>query len=164
MFIKKLQILFLVITVCAVIILGYNWYINYQFNNNPLSKEIMQRIYQKELHLKQQAKIHYNINTTIPILISNKMPSRLFGAATTNGKKTIVYLNKKRFQESVDYMIDNVLPHEYAHAIMFKLGFLTNKNGGHTIKWQQICINLGGVKCDRFVNHEDILIGKLPSF
>ncbi len=164
MFIKRLQILFFTVTLLALIILGYNWYKNYQFNTNPLSKEIMQRIHQKELMLKQKAKEYYSINTSIPILISNKMPSRLFGVATTNGKKIAVYLNKKRFQESVDYMIDNVLPHEYAHAIMFKLGFLTNKNGGHTIKWQQICINLGGIKCDRFVNHEDILINKIPGY
>lgn len=125
----------------------------------------MQRIYDKERVLKIKAKQYYNISSSIPILISDKMPSKLYGAATYDtNKKTVIYLNKKQFQESSDYMIENVLPHEYAHAVMFKLGFLTKKNGGHTLKWQQICRNLGGVKCDRFVNHEDILIGKLPGF
>ena len=58
-------------------------------------------------------------------------------------------------------MINNVLPHEYAHALMFVFGNITNKNGGHTKQWQNICLSLEGKKCDRFVKHIDIMMGKL---
>ncbi len=61
-------------------------------------------------------------------------------------------------------MIDSVLPHEYAHAIMFILGDFSRQNGGHSKKWQEICISLEGKKCDRFVNHNDIIIEKTNPF
>ena len=57
-------------------------------------------------------------------------------------------------------MIKDVLPHEYAHALMFVLGDFSNINGGHSLKWEQICKKLNGLKCDRFVNNHDIIIGK----
>lgn len=91
------------------------------------------------------------------------MANNLFGLAVyTQEHKIKIVLNKNRFQESVDYMVDYVLPHEYAHALMFRFGDFTKKNGGHTKKWQKICLSLNGKKCDRYVKHNDIIFGKIP--
>lgn len=161
MFIKKLNLFFLTVTILGSVFLVYNWYQNYQFKNNPLSEKIMQKIYQKHRYLETLSYQKFGIKRKIPVKISDTMPSKLFGAATYSmDGKIVVFLNKKRFQESVNYMIDDVLPHEYAHAIMFVKGDFSDKFGGHTKKWQNICIALEGQRCDRFVNHKDIIIGK----
>ena len=96
----------------------------------------------------------------MPIVITNKIPDNLFGLTTYKKGIIKILLNKNRFQENENYMINYVLPHEYAHALMFYMGNFTNKNGGHTKKWQQICKNIGGLKCERFVGEKDILMEK----
>ena len=78
------------------------------------------------------------------------------GTLPTPNEACSDYYNHHR----IDYMIDDVLPHEYAHALMFVTGNFSNENGGHTLKWQNMCIALEGLKCDRFVDHNDIVIGK----
>lgn len=165
MFLKKLKSFFLIITILGTIFLIYNWYKNYQFKNNPINKTIQIRINEKHKYLEILTYKKFNIKRKFPVIISDKMPAKLFGAATYNTDKEIkIFLNKKRFQESIDYMINDVLPHEYAHALMFINGNHTNKNGGHTLKWQNICKKLEGQRCDRFVNNNDVVVGKLNFF
>lgn len=57
-------------------------------------------------------------------------------------------------------MINDVLPHEYAHALMFVKRVFTDENGGHSKQWQNICIALEGINCNRFVDHDDVIMGK----
>ncbi len=132
-----------------------------QFQQNPLSKEILQELQNKEQFLKNKIYTIYNVKVNFPIIIEDQLPNNLYGLASYKQGVIKIFLNKKRFQENKQYMIDSVLPHEYAHAMMFYFGDFTKTNGGHTKKWQQICYNLGGKKCDRFVDHNDILIEKL---
>ena len=68
------------------------------------------------------------------------------------------------FQESKEYMINNVLPHEYAHALMFMFGDISNKKSGHSKKWIRVCNNIGGIKCEQFVDSHDIVIHKRNIF
>ncbi|PLY08465.1 MAG: sprT domain-containing protein [Arcobacter sp.] len=165
MFIKKLKLFFIIITILSSIFLIYSWYENYQFKNNPLDKKIQKKIQEKKQYLQILTYNKFNIKRKIPIIVSDKMPSNLFGAATLSKNGQIqIFLNKKRFQESVEYMIEDVLPHEYAHALMFVKGNITKQNGGHTLKWQNICKALNGLRCDRFVDHNDIIIGKTSFF
>lgn len=165
MFLQKLKFAFLSISVLATIFLIYNWYGVYQFKNNPLDAKILKEIKIKHLELEKLTYQKFGINKKIPVMISDKMPSSLYGAATYSKTNEIkIYLNKKRFKESSDYMLDNVLPHEYAHALMFATNNFTDENGGHSLKWQKICQALNGLKCDRFVNHNDIIIGKTNFF
>ena len=65
-------------------------------------------------------------------------------------------------QESMDYIIDSVIAHEYAHALMFKLGYLHTKDNGHSKKWQKICMKLGGDDCQQYVDNEEIIMSKMP--
>jgi len=140
----------------------YSWYGSYSFDKNPLSNNIQEQISKKVFEIRMLIKKHYNVNINIPIIITNKMNSKLFGIATfdTSTNTIKIYLNKKRFKESLTYMLDDVLPHEYAHALMFSFGNFSNQNSGHTKNWQKACRNLNGTKCNRFVNHNDIVINK----
>ena len=165
MFLKKLKFTFLSLTILASIFLVFNWYKSYEFKNNPLDEKILKKIKTKQIELYNLSYHKFGIREKIPVLISDKMPSSLYGAATFSKTSEIkIYLNKKRFKESSDYMLDNVLPHEYAHALMFATNNFTDDNGGHSLKWQKICQALNGLKCDRFVNHNDIIIGKTNFF
>jgi len=148
--------------VISLLLFAYSWYGSYKFDNNPLSKNIRQQIAKKEFEIKILIKKHYKIDIDIPIIVTDKMNSKLFGMATfdTSTNKIKIYLNKKRFKESLRYMLDDVLPHEYAHALMFSFKYFSNENSGHTKKWQKACINLNGIKCNRFVDHNDIVINK----
>ncbi|MCF6339896.1 MAG: hypothetical protein L3J10_03945 [Sulfurimonas sp.] len=65
-------------------------------------------------------------------------------------------------KESKEYILDSVLAHEYAHALMFQQGYFQTGNDDHSPLWQQTCINLGGVNCEQYVNNHDIIMGKLP--
>lgn len=150
----------------GIVLLIYSWYSSYQFDNNPISKDIQDKIAKKEYEILRLIKKHYNVNLKVPLTITNKMNSKLFGMAIFDTKTNSIkiYLNKKRFKESLDYMLKDVLPHEYAHALMFNFGDFSNINGGHTLAWEKACLNLNGVKCDRFVNHNDIAIEKTNFF
>lgn len=165
MFLKKLNLFFLTITILGSAFLLFSWYENYQFKNNPLDKNITEQVYKKHKYLEKLTYQKFGIKRKIPVKISDKMPSSLFGAATfSKDGKIEIFLNKKRFQESVEYMIEDVLPHEYAHALMFVNNDFTDKKGGHTLKWQKFCKSLNGLRCDRFVDHNDIIIGKTNFF
>ena len=165
-FSKKLYMIFFIITLISLLLLFYTWYKDYKFDNSPVSDEIKKRVTVKKQRILKIIHNKYKINFNIPLRISEKMDSRLFGATVYDSKtkKIEVYLNKKRFKENIDYMIDDVMPHEYAHALMFRLGEFSNENSGHTLRWQKVCLELEGKRCDRFVNHNDILIDKTKMF
>jgi hypothetical protein len=165
MFLNNLNKFFLFITILGTILFIYLLIDNYKFNNSKLNDEILHKIKQKQFYLENLTYKKFGISKKFPIIISDKLPSRLFGAAVfTNDQKIIIYLNKKRFKESVEYMIEDVLPHEYAHALMFYTNNFTEENAGHSKKWQNICKALDGLRCDRFVNHNDVIIGKTNFF
>ncbi|MCK5294621.1 MAG: SprT-like domain-containing protein [Arcobacteraceae bacterium] len=154
--------IFMLITVISIVLLTYISYNNQQFKNNPLSLDIVTKIENKKNKIRALIYNKYRVDINIPIEITDKIGDNLFGLATfTKDKKIKIYLNKKRFKENEEYMIDYVLPHEYAHAIMFYFGDFTKENGGHSKRWQDICLALDGKKCDRYVNHNDILIEKV---
>ena len=161
MFIQKLYKFFFYIVIASLLLLGYNFYQNYKFDNNPLPQAMQEEIFAKKQDTRRLLMQHYGFDLDVPINISDKLPNNLYGVAVYNeNKKIIIYLNKKRFKESSNYMINNVLPHEYAHAVMFSLGDFSHEKSGHSKKWQDICTNIGGLKCSQFVDHHDIIIGK----
>lgn len=165
MFFKKLQKTFFFITIGALALLVLLWYEDYSFDKKPLDDKYKTQLTLKLKELRYLAKINFNIVREFPIIISDEMTANRFGMAVYERDGSIeIYLNKKRFKESSNYMINDVLPHEYAHAIMFHIGDFSNKNSGHTKKWQRICKKLNGLRCERFVNHNDILMEKTKLF
>lgn len=163
-FINRLKLFFLIVLVVSSFLLIYIWYKDYKFKNSPLSIELQEKIHIKENQIKSLVKKYYKINVDVPIIISDRLSNKHFGLASFNNGKIVIYLNKNHFLESENYMINDVLPHEYAHALMFIFGDFSNENGGHSKKWQNICKNLNGLRCERFVNTEDIIIGKTNFF
>ncbi|AXX91872.1 hypothetical protein CPU12_06060 [Malaciobacter molluscorum LMG 25693] len=162
---KRLMNIFLFITTFCLFLLIYIWYNSYIFNHNPLSEQINKKIKDKTNRLKNLSFYNYKITHNFPIIISDKLKNNEFGRTIySKNKDIIIYLNKNRFKENSDYMINSVLPHEYAHAVMFYLQDFSNENGSHTKKWQKICENLEGKGCNRFVNNNDIIIEKTNLF
>ena len=119
-----------------MILLVYITYKSSNFKNKPLDSSIQSQLRDKEFILKQLVYKKYHKNVNIPIIISPKLPNKLFGLASYDNGNIKIYLNKNRFQESSEYMIDYVLPHEYALALMFIFNKFPKQNGGHTKLWQ----------------------------
>lgn len=162
MFTKKLEFLFIGMIFIAVLILANNWYKNNDFKNNPLSDEYKSLITNKEQEILNNMQKHYGIRFQVPLIVTDRFKGRLFGATSYKDDRITIYLNKNVMQESMDYMIDSVIAHEYAHALMFKKGFHDSHSDGHSQKWKQICINLGGINCERYVDKEEIIMSKMP--
>lgn len=163
---SKILTYFFVLTIISIVGLFFLFYENYTFKNAPLPQTVLNKIKLKEQDILKRIATHYKTNFKAPIVISDKLPDKNFGMATYDSKsqKIVIYLNKNRFFESEAYMIEDVLPHEYAHALMFVFGEFSTHNAGHTKRWQKACQDLGGVKCNRFVNHQDIVIDKTKLF
>ena len=159
--IKKMERVFSVVMIAALLFLLYNFYDNYRFKHLPLAKDIQVKIEQKRAEIEQKIWDHYQMAFNIPLILSDKMPANLYGAAVKEQDGSIkIYINKKRIKESLSYILEDVIAHEYAHALMFKKGYASTRDG-HDERWQEICLNLGGSRCDRFVNHNDIVLNKI---
>ncbi len=162
MFRKKLEIIFIAIILLATAVLAYNWYSSYLYKTTPLSDKLKQQITDKEqeiLHLMQK---NYGFTFKVPIIITDKIDGKKYGLTSYRNGDIKIYLNKKVMKESMEYILEDVIAHEYAHALMFKKGFFNQKSGGHSAKWQEVCQKLGGSRCDRYVNHNDVIMGKMP--
>jgi len=161
MFKKRLELIFLGVTLLFAGILLNNWYQSYLFDSNPISESYVQRIAEKKHEIMEKMRDAYGFTLDIPIIISDKLGQRRYGVTAYENGRIRIYLNKKVMRESMEYILDDVIAHEYAHALMFKQGVLGNADG-HTQQWQNVCQTLGGSRCDRYVDHEDVIRGKMP--
>ena len=159
---KRLELLFLTIIILALSLLGYNYYKSYSFKHNPLPKSYLERIDKKEQDVLAHMQKNFGFQVEFPIIITDKIPGRLYGLTSYENSQIKIYLNKKVMQESMDYMIDSVIPHEYAHALLFYTHNNSNANDGHSKLWQQTCQKLGGKDCRRYVDQHEIIMSKLP--
>jgi len=159
---KSLERGFITMIVLALSVMGYNFYQSYQFKTKPVSPEIQHKIDMKVAEVEHLIQKRFGLRFRVPIIISDDLPSKLYGVTTFETSKQIkIYLNKKRMKESLDYMIDDVIAHEYAHALMFYKG-LRSQDDGHSLAWQKICEKLEGKRCRRYVDSGDVISGKLP--
>ena len=159
---KKLEIIFASTILIALLILGVNFYKSYSFKHNDIPQEYKKRIAQKEQEILSLIRAKYGINLNVPLIVTDQFQGRLYGLTSYENGEIKIYLNKNVMQESMDYMVESVIAHEYAHALMFKLGHIRSKNEGHSEKWQETCVNLGGVDCQQYVNQKEIILSKMP--
>jgi SprT protein len=160
---KKLQIIFANFSLLAVSILIRYWYSTYSFENNQIPEEYQFLIQKEEQRVLSNMQKNLGFKFQVPIIITDKIPGKLYGVTSLGKDGSIkIYLNKKVMKESMDYIIDNVIAHEYAHAVLFKTGDYKNFKDGHSKLWQKICVKLGGKKCQKYVNSHDVIMGKLP--
>lgn len=160
---KKIQIIFMVIIIICIAILFLNWYSSYSFERNPISKEYQLLIKQEEQRVLSNMKKNLGFKFQVPIIITDKIPGKIYGVTSLDKDGSIkIYLNKKVMKESFDYIISNVIAHEYSHAILFKSGNYKTSKDGHSKLWQNTCIKLGGLMCQKYVNSHDVIMRKLP--
>lgn len=162
MFTKRLEAIFLGMILLATALLLYNFYNSYSFKNNPLPQNYIKQIHAKEQDILKHMQQNFGYSYKFPIIITDKIPGRLYGLTTYRGGAITIYLNKKVMQESFKYILESVIAHEYAHALLFELGHNSNKNEGHSKEWKETCVKLGGKDCRQYVNQHEIIMSKLP--
>ncbi len=157
---KKLEISFVILILTALSYLLFSWYESNTFKTNPLSESVQKEIDERKEQVVSLIRKKYNLHTEIPLIVSDKFSSRLYGLTSYKDGEIRVYLNKKRFKESKEYMIEEVIPHEYAHAVVIALGKRSTQDG-HTQLWQAVCLELDGKDCRRYVDNEEIIAQKM---
>lgn len=158
---KKLEYTFLAIIAIFVLVLANNYHTTYTFKNNDIPQSYKQRIEDKEQEILQLMQENYGFKFQVPLIVTDEFKGGLYGLTSYRAGEIKIYLNKNVMQESMDYMVDSVIAHEYAHALIFQLGHLHVENS-HSKKWQQTCIKLGGVDCRKYVNQQEIIMSKMP--
>ena len=159
---KKLEIAFISIIVIALLILATNLYKSYSFKNNDIPDSYKELIANKEQEVLQHMQKNFGFVFKVPLIITDKFQDRLFGLTSYEKGEVKIYLNKKVMQESMDYMVNSVIAHEYAHALMFKLGYMHTGDDGHSKVWQETCLKLGGDDCQQYVDQKEIIMSKMP--
>ncbi len=162
MFKKKLEAIFITIIFFALTLLGYNYYKNYSFNNNEIPQSYKQLILEKEKEILYNMQKNFAFVYKVPLIVTDKFKGRLYGLTSYKNGEIKIYLNKKVMRESMDYMIESVIAHEYAHALMFKLGHMHIGDDGHSKEWQETCMKLGGKDCQQYVDQKEIILSKMP--
>jgi hypothetical protein len=161
-FTKRLEYIFITIIFIAISYLAYSFYSSYSFKNSALPQKYIDKINAKEQEILYNMQKNFGFRYRFPMIITDKIPGRLYGLTSYENGNIVIYLNKKVMQESFEYMIDSVIAHEYAHALMFKLKHFNTQKEGHSRQWQKTCIKLGGKDCQQYVNHKEIIMSKLP--
>ncbi len=159
-FIKKLEYFFILAAFFALVYIIYNWTESRRFKQSPLSSITQEAINQRQNEVLALIRKHYGLDMDIPLIVSDRFSSQLYGLTQYKDSKIRIYLNKKRFRESEAYMLEEVIPHEYAHAVMLALN-KSHSNDGHTALWQKICLELDGKQCERYVDNEEIIAQKM---
>jgi len=158
---KKLEYSFIAIIILALSAFLLNTYNSYSFKHNPLPQSYIDKIEAKEQEILSNMQKNFGFVYKFPIIITDKIPGRLYGLSSYRDGDIKIYLNKKVMQESMDYILSDVVAHEYAHALLFKLNHFDKKDG-HSNIWQQTCTKLGGENCRRYVDTQEIIMSKIP--
>jgi len=161
--------------IVAVSVLGNNFYNSYKFNNNDIPDNYKQQIYDKEQEILQNMQSKFGFMFKVPLIVTDKLGDNLYGLTTSKNGEVKIYLNKNVMQKSMGYMLDSIIAHEYAHAILFKqenghsmqAGLYREKSPhskecGHSEEWKEICVKLGGDSCQQYVNQDEIITFKMP--
>ncbi len=162
MFKKKLEFIFISVILLSIAALSYNYYKSYSFKNNDIPDNYKQLIINEEQEILSLMQKNFGFTFKVPLIVTDKFKGKLYGLTSYKNGEIKIYLNKKVMQESMDYMVESVIAHEYAHALMFKLGHLHVKDKGHSKLWQQTCVKLGGKDCQQYVDREEIIMSKMP--
>ncbi len=173
---KRLNIIFISMMMVAVSVLGNNFYNSYQFNNNDIPDNYKQQIYDKEQEILQNMQSKFGFMFKVPLIVTDKLGDNLYGLTTYKNGEVKIYLNKNVMHKSMDYMLDNIIAHEYAHAILFKRESRDNRGAakhyreksphskecGHSKEWKDTCVKLGGDSCQQYVHQEEVSMFKMP--
>ncbi len=161
MFKKRLEALFIVVIIAALGVLAKNYYDTYAFDHHAIPQEYQHRIDVKEQEVLRHMQQQYGYAVMFPLIVTDRFQGRLYGLTTFTDGQIKIYLNKKVMRESIDYMVDSVIAHEYAHALLFYQGYV-DAGDGHSALWQETCTRLGGENCRQYVDAQEVVMRKLP--
>ncbi len=142
--------------------MAWNFYQSYHFKNSELSLSHQLLIEKKEQEILTNMQKHFGLRLDVDLIVTNRFKGRLYGLTALQNGHITIYLNKKVMQESMEYMVESVIAHEYAHALMMHFGKLREGNDGHSREWQVVCLKLGGKDCSRYVDTQEIIMSKMP--
>jgi SprT protein len=161
MFKKRLEALFITVIFVALAVLAMNYYDSYRFKNSDIPEDYKERIAAKEQEVLRKMQEHYGYAVKFPLIVTDTFKGHFYGVTSYNDSQIKIYLNKQVMRESIDYMVESVVAHEYAHALLFYEGHIDGGDG-HSSLWQETCTNLGGKNCQRYVDAQDVVMQKLP--
>jgi hypothetical protein len=98
---KRLELFFLSIILIEATLLGINYYRSYTFKHNPLPQEYLERIARKEKDVLAHMQKNFGFSVKFPIIITDKIPGRLYGLTSYENGQITILLNKKVMQESM---------------------------------------------------------------
>lgn len=98
----------------------------------------MDRIKQRLAFLINRANKLKGTNLPVPKL-KTFIHSIAAGAAEKFNDKYTIYINKELYENGMSFILDEILPHEVAHIILFK-----KNQANHNKEWQNLCKALGG--------------------
>lgn len=159
---KKLEFIFASVVVVALLILAVNYYKEYSFTHNDIPQNYKKRISDKVEDVLAHMQRNFGFTFKVPIIVTDKFKGHLYGLTSFENGQIRIYLNKNVMRESMDYIINSVIAHEYAHVLIFKFNPYYISQDGHSKEWQQVCQKLGGADCQQYVNQHEIIMSKLP--
>jgi len=159
---KKLERLFAAVILFALLFLAKNIYEQQQFRHQGLSSEEKEMIALKEQELLDKMQQNLGYRHKFKLVVTDRFKGNLYGLTSYQDGQIVIYLNKKVMFESMDYILESVIAHEYAHALMFEQGHFKDRKGGHTEQWQLLCRKLGGKECGAYVNQQEVIMAKMP--
>ena len=95
---KKLELFFLSLILIAVSVLARNYYKSYSFKHNPLPQEYLDKIKNKEKDVLAHMQHNFGLSIKFPIIITDKIPGRLYGLTSYKNGHISILLNKKIMQ------------------------------------------------------------------
>ena len=161
-------IIFVVIFISLLVI-----YMNYtntkKFKENPISKYSKQQIEDKRVELVSIIEKKFYLSLDIPIIVMDNKNlifknSRAWGITEYKNGNIKIYIKKNILKESEKYVLNTVLPHEFAHAIMFKNNHFYEGKEGHNSKWKEICETISNDTCSMYVDREKVVKQKIDAF
>ena len=131
------------------------------YPEKELSQQDIDRIYNKKAELIIKTRRLYNIDFDLPLYIES-INNRIWGAMLySQGTPQKIVINKEYYLENPDYVINYVMPHEWAHVVS-RLIYKTSIRS-HGEEFLKICDDLSEFRCDVVVRDEFVAEEKVRS-
>ncbi len=131
------------------------------YPEQTLTQADIDRLNQKKQDLIQKTHTLYGFNYNVPLYIE-ETDKRVWGAMLySGGMPQKIVINKGYYLENPDYVVNFVLPHEWAHVVA-RLIYKTSIRS-HGEEWLAICKSLSEIRCDVRVQDEFVAEEKIRS-
>lgn len=131
------------------------------YPEKKLTQSDINRIENKKQELIQKTKEIYGFYYDLPLFIE-PINKQIWGAMLySGGRPKKIVINRDFYLENPDYVINSVMPHEWAHVVARLIYKKDIK--GHGKEWLSICKSLSNGQCARYVQDEFVVEEKIRS-